>query len=334
MIDMLAALWSSVGVGTVLLVGIPLLFFVTGTVRYIPNTRVGIAERLWSFRGSVRSGLIALAGEAGFQPQVLRGGLHFMMPLQYRVHRVPLVTIPQGKIGYIFARDGQPLPPTQTLGSSPPGIDFQDATAFLTNGGQRGPQRAILREGTYAINLAQFVVITEEQVYYLALEREEHAVFDRMASLIRERDGFEPVVIKGSDDVIGIVTVHDGPSLPPGEIIAPTVGDDPTDRATFHNTFQDPERFLAAGGLRGRQLQVLVEGTYYVNRLFATVEMSPRPWSRSATSAWWSPTPARSDSTSRARSTSTASWSRAASAACGAGRSCRASTPSTPTPAR
>ena len=37
------------------------------------------------------------------------------MPFQYRLHKMPLVTIPQGKIGYVFARDGQPLPPTQTL---------------------------------------------------------------------------------------------------------------------------------------------------------------------------------------------------------------------------
>ena len=29
----------------------------------------------------------------------------------------PLVTIPQGKIGYVYARDGKPLPPSQTLGS-------------------------------------------------------------------------------------------------------------------------------------------------------------------------------------------------------------------------
>jgi uncharacterized membrane protein YqiK len=42
---------------------------------------------------------------------------------------------------------------------------------------------------------------------------------------------------------------------------------------TFHNSFQDPEKFIAAGGRRGRQLQVLVEGSYYINRLFATVEM-------------------------------------------------------------
>src|SRR5262245_59235805 len=97
-----------------------------------------------------------------------------------------------------------------------------------------------------------------------------------MAEVIRERHGFEPVVIKGADDVIGIVTVHDGPSLPEGQIIAPTVGDDAAVPELYHNNFQDPERFLRAGGLRGRQLQTLVEGTYYINRLFATVEMIPK----------------------------------------------------------
>ena len=77
------------------------------------------------------------------------------------VHIAPLVTIPQGKIGYIFARDGEPLSAMQVLASNVTANDFQDVAAFLNNGGQRGPQRQILREGTYAINLAQFVVITE-----------------------------------------------------------------------------------------------------------------------------------------------------------------------------
>ncbi|TNY03007.1 hypothetical protein, partial [Escherichia coli] len=44
------------------------------------------------------------------------------------------------------------------------------------------------------------------------------------------------------------------------------------DNGTFHNNFQEPEQFLAAGGYRGRQLQVIVEGTWYINRLFATIE--------------------------------------------------------------
>ncbi len=47
-------------------------------------------------------------------------------------------------------------------------------------------------------------------------------------------------------------------------------------RDTYHDNFQDPERFLKAGGFRGRQLQVLAEGTYSINRLFATVEMIPK----------------------------------------------------------
>jgi uncharacterized membrane protein YqiK len=246
------------------------------TFRYIPNDRVGIVEKLWSPSGSVTHGIIALNGEAGFQPELLRGGWHVMMPFQYRLHQMPLVTIPNGKIGYVFARDGQPLPPTQTLAGNVTANDFQDVAAFLRSGGQRGPQRKILREGTYAINTAQFVVITNDRVYFLALDAADGDTFKRMAALIAERRGFEPVVIKDAEDSIGVVTVHDGASLPDGQIIAPTVGDDSKTPVLYHNNFQDPEKFLQAGGLRGRQLQTLVEGTYYINRLFATIEMIPK----------------------------------------------------------
>ncbi|MGO8992912.1 MAG: SPFH domain-containing protein [Polyangiaceae bacterium] len=252
-----------------------LLLLLSG-FRVIPNDRIGIVEKRWSTRGSVRSGLIALHGEAGYLPDVLRGGIHYLMPIQYRVHVAPLVTIPQGRIGYVFARDGQPLSPMQALASNARANDFQNVRAFLEAGGQRGPQRSILREGTYAINLTQFIVVTDSAIHRLALAKQDDADFGRMGATIAERDGFKPVVIKGSDDLLAIVTTHDGPSLPQGEIIAPVVGDDPKDLAHYHNDFQDPERFLAAGGLRGRQLQVLVEGTYYVNRLFATVEMVPK----------------------------------------------------------
>lgn len=246
------------------------------SIRFIPNNRAGVVEKRVSARGSVRSGLIALHGEAGFQPKVLRGGVHLLMPLQYRVHSVPLVTIPQGKIGYVFARDGVPLTPGQTLARRTECDNFQDVTSFLANEGQRGPQRQILREGTYAINLVQFVVITQDGVFYLRFNRDEDVTFRRMAEEIALRGGFEPVVIKGTDDLVGIVTTHDGPSMPQGAIIAPTVGDDPQKEETYHNSFQDPERFLRAGGFRGRQYQVLVEGTYFVNRLFATVELIPK----------------------------------------------------------
>jgi uncharacterized membrane protein YqiK len=245
-----------------------LMFRKSNTLRYIPNNRIGVVEKLWSARGSVKHGFIALAGEAGFQPNVLRGGWHMLFPFQYRVHVLPLVTIPQGKLGYVFARDGQTLPPTQALASNATAKDFTDVGEFLRAGGQRGPQRRVLREGTYALNLAQFVVLTEGDLHYLPLDKDEQALFHKMSALLVDREGFAPVVI--TSDLVGIVTVHDGPSLAHGEIIAPTVGDG--DTAVHHNSFQDPELFLAAGGKRGRQLEVLVEGTYFINRLFSTVE--------------------------------------------------------------
>src|SRR5260370_32704367 len=128
------------GVG-VLLIAVLVLLFAWLSLRYIPNQQVGVIEKLWSRAGSVPEGtIIAVNGEAGFQADLLRGGLHFgLWRWQYRVHRCPLVTIPQGKVGYIYARDGESLLPSQTLGHVVDCNYFQDARAFL---GQLGPDRA------------------------------------------------------------------------------------------------------------------------------------------------------------------------------------------------
>lgn len=261
--------WAALAVGALVLL---VLFVVSGIVRYVGNNRIAIVEKLWSGKGSIAGGLIALKGQAGFQPGVLRGGFHFFFPFQYRLHVQPLVTIPQGQVGYVFARDGAPLESTQTLARNVEATVFEDTRQFLESGGQKGPQRKILREGTYAINLAQFVIIAHDRIYGIQLEGNDQVLFDEMNDIIAERDGFNAVVIRDGEDSIGVVTVHDGPSMPSDQIIAPTVGNDQSDLATFHNNFQDPEAFLSAGGKRGRQLQVLVEGSYFINRLFATVE--------------------------------------------------------------
>lgn len=261
---------------TSVLVGIILLLWLLG-FKIIRNDRVGIVEKWWSGKGSLKEQIIALNGEAGYQPELLRGGIHFRSPLFYKVHIEPLVTVPQGKMAYVFARDGQVLDPTQTLGRVvPEANNFQDVRAFLKGGGQKGPQRGIIREGTYAFNLAQFVIITESKTYYLKMgNREEQNALAEMAQLIAARGGFSPVVIQGNQDQVGIVTVHDGPSLGREDIICPTVGDDAKE-AHYHNNFQDINAFLAAGGYRGRQLQVLADGTYFINRIFATVEFIPK----------------------------------------------------------
>jgi uncharacterized membrane protein YqiK len=267
-------------------------------MRYIPNSCVGIVEKLWSPKGSVPEGsILALAGEAGYQADVLRGGFHFgLWRWQYRIHKVRLVVVPQGKIGYLYARDGEPLAATQTLARVVPCSNFQDARAFLLgNGGatrgQRGRQRDILREGVYAINLALFVVLTEDEVYQLRSlqDKQEQERIGKWQQQLAWVGGFGPVVVgspvESTDpldhdnrvtvDSIAIVTVHDGPSLPEGEIIAPTVGGDAAD-PNYHNNYQDLEAFLRAGGRRGRQYAPLTDGTYFINRWFATVELIPK----------------------------------------------------------
>jgi uncharacterized membrane protein YqiK len=271
-------------------------------MRYIANNRVGIVEKLWSLKGSVQEGrIIALDGEAGIQAEVLRGGLHFgLWRWQYRIHKAPLVSVPQGKIGYVYARDGEALLPSQTLGQVIECNNFQDARQFLGGEpsspeqqpilGQRGRQRAILREGVYAINIGLFTVMTEDTVYRLegGGARELKALMSWQTEL-SQNGGFHPVIIGGGVEAVdplnperktkvdsmGIVTVHDGPSLPPGEIIAPAVGVDRADK-DFHNNFQDPEAFLRAGGRRGVQYVPLTDGTYFINRWFATVESIPK----------------------------------------------------------
>ena len=260
-----------------------LLVYASRAIVYIPNDRVGIVERLWG-AASIARGLVALNGEVGYQPAVLRGGLHYFFPFQYRVHKADLVTIPQGEIGYIFARDGHDLLDGQALGRT---VDtgVEDVAAFLKAGGQKGPQRMILREGTYALNVAQFAIITASHVHGLLLSQDERGTIEQMGTVLSQRGGFSPVVIVGrqataneenSHDMLGVVTIHDGPVLPPDEIVAPRVGHDPANKATFHNNFQNIDAFLRAGGYRGRQHQVLVEGTYYINRLFATVDFIPK----------------------------------------------------------
>ena len=245
--------------------------------------------------------------EAGFQADILRGGIHFgYYPWQYRVHRQPLVTVSEGKLAYVYARDGKPLLATQTLGRVVECNSFQDARTFLEAAGERGRQRAILREGVFAINTALFVVITEDFVYSGRVLEEEPKKYSGWLEDLLRMGGFSPVIIgpvrrgflpppqgatligpaipdfpvpppgdaiKSDSDDIGVVSVHDGPTIPSGEIIAPEVGNPDS---SGHNYFQDPEAFLHLGGRRGKQLQVLTDGTFFINRWFATIEKNPK----------------------------------------------------------
>ena len=276
---------------------------------YIPHTHVGIIEKLWSSRGSLCEGqIIARKGEAGLQARFLRGGIHFgLYPWQYRIHKEPLVVVAEGKMAYVYARDGVPLEPIQTLGRNVESNHFQDAIRFLEAQGQRGRQRGILREGVYAINLGLFVVITEERVFSGPV-RESLDRYESWKAQLASMRAFDPVVIgtgaggqshlrvnvvaaiaSGVDvapsldknttefdpnvDTIGVVSIQDGPTIGSGEIIAPEVK---ASAGKDHNYFQDPEVFLELGGRRGKQLQVLTDGTFFINRWFGSVEIKAK----------------------------------------------------------
>src|ERR1700758_2011011 len=175
-----------------------LLFFLPRLlgIVYIPHTQVGIIEKIWSGKGSLKDGqIIARNGEAGFQARFLRGGIHFgLYPWQYRIHKEPLVVVAEGKMAYVYARDGVPLEPIQTLGRNVESNHFQDAIAFLEAGGQRGRQRGILREGVYAINLALFVIITEDRVFSGPI-RESADKYELWKAQLLGLRAFDPVVI-------------------------------------------------------------------------------------------------------------------------------------------
>src|SRR3954447_1201882 len=298
-----SVLWVGGLAVVVLLLCLPRLLGIV----YIPHTQVGIIEKIWSSKGSLREGqIIARNGEAGFQAKFLRGGIHFgLYPWQYRIHKEPLVVVGEGKMAYVYARDGIPLEPVQTLGRNVDCNHFQDAMAFLEARGQRGRQRGILREGVYAINLALFVVITEERVFSEPV-RESADRYESWKAQLAGLRAFDPVVIGAAGqtpirgtlaetsaseagstpslaaatpdfhpevDTIGVISIQDGPTIGSGEIIAPEVK---AIGGLDHNYFQDPEAFLELGGKRGKQLQVLTDGTFFINRWFGTVEIKAK----------------------------------------------------------
>src|SRR3954468_14105998 len=204
----------------------------------VPNDSVGVVTKKFSLgkhRELPDGSIIALNGEAGYQADTLTPGLHFgLWPVQYRVDLVKFLTVPPGKVGCVEACDGRPLPTGRIIARNVACDSFQDARAFLTDGGERGPQMALVGPGTYRINPLLFRV--------------------ELAA-----------VIDIPDNKVGVVTTREGAPLAKGEIAGLTVDG--------HNLFQDPQAFIDSHGTKGLQEQVLLSGRYFINPRFATIEI-------------------------------------------------------------
>ncbi|MDY0745478.1 SPFH domain-containing protein [Paucibacter sp. R3-3] len=173
-------------------------------------------------------------GERGAQMALIPPGTWRINPLVFKVSTVAMTVIGAGKIGIVEARDGRPLAEGRVIGRQVDCDSFQDARAFIDGGGERGPQMAIVPQGTYRINPMLFKI--------------------ELADVTDVPEGR-----------IGIVTTREGRPLATGEIAGPEV--------PGHNLFQDPQRFVDNGGNKGLQEQVLLSGRYFINPKFAVVEM-------------------------------------------------------------
>lgn len=207
----------------------------------VPEDKIGLVTKKFVLFGADKSlpdgRIIATKGEAGFQAQTLAPGLYWGMWIwQYSVDMTPFTIIPEGKIGLVLSKDGKEIPTGRILARKVESDNFQDATAFLNNGGQKGRQTAFITSGSYRINTHLFEVVITDQV----------KIFENM---------------------VGIVTALDGEPIPQGQIAGKYVDG--------HNNFQDFDKFLEDGGNRGLQPQVMLAGSYYINTWAVQIEQNP-----------------------------------------------------------
>jgi uncharacterized membrane protein YqiK len=194
--------------------------------------------------------IIALNGEAGYQARLLSPGWHFgLWRWRYRVIKVPTIIVRPGEIALIVAADGAAMPNEHVLGKSVPCDDFQDAEAFLSRGGERGRQLAMLTAGTYRINPALFEVVTTANASKAGMSPNDLRVYQ-----------VQP-------ERVGIVTALDGRPITAGDLAGPIV--------PGHESFQRGQAFIDAGGCRGLQEEVLLSGSWNLNPWLVQIEQVP-----------------------------------------------------------
>jgi uncharacterized membrane protein YqiK len=229
-----------------LIIGVPLflLIFYKFILRVffglviVPEDRIGLVIKKFVLFGKQElpeGRIIATKGEAGFQAQTLAPGVYFWKWIwQYSINFQPFIIVPTSKIGLILAKDGAELETGRILGRKVDCDSFQDAEAFLANGGRKGRQTAIIAPGSYRINTLLFEIEMTDMTMI-------------------------------PDNAVGIVTTMEGKPLSEGQIAGKVI--------EGHNKFQDIDLFLASEGLKGLQEQVILAGSYFLNPWFAKLEL-------------------------------------------------------------
>src|SRR6185369_4957196 len=193
----------------------------------VAGNELAVLERRWFGKKMAQGRVVAMGDEVGIQARTLGPGLHFLIPFIYVAQKSPFIEIKDGEIGIVESIDGNPIPPGRIFAQVVEGHNaFQDGEAFLTKGGQKGPQIQILAPGKYRINPYQFNVTKAGAVF----------------------------IDKGK---VGVVTAMDGQKIPAGRLLGQSV--------PGHSNFESGQAFLENGGQKGPQIDLLQPGTYRIN---------------------------------------------------------------------
>ncbi len=192
-------------------------------------TEIAIKERRYFGAKMPPGRVVATEGEVGIQADVLKPGLHLIKyPFERIVRKVPLIEIGADELGIVEAVDGAPMPPGRNFApdrAQNAHNNFQDPIAFIKQGGVKGIQLRTLPPGLWPIHPYLFRVSVAKTT----------------------------MIPQGK---VGVVSAADGSQLDAGRLLGKAI--------EGHRNFQDAEQYIAAGGQKGPQVEILTPGTYRI----------------------------------------------------------------------
>ncbi|MDT5272137.1 MAG: hypothetical protein QOH49_4323 [Acidobacteriota bacterium] len=190
---------------------------------------IAIKERRYFGSKMPPGRVVATEGEVGIQADVLKPGLHLVKwPFEKVVRKVPLIEIGADELGIVEAIDGEPMSTGRIFApdrAQNAHNNFQDPIAFIKRGGVKGMQLRTLPPGLWPIHPYLFRVSISK-------------------------------VTTIPPGKVGVVTSSDGDPPDPGRLHGKAIDG--------HHNFQDAEQYIASGGQKGPQVELLTPGTYRI----------------------------------------------------------------------
>ncbi|MGH9801079.1 MAG: hypothetical protein ACRD82_11995, partial [Blastocatellia bacterium] len=216
-------------IGAAIVCVVIVLYVLSKILVNVGAKEIAIKERRYIGRKMPPGRVVATEGEVGIQADVLKPGLHVVKyPFEKVVSKVPLIEIGSDEMGIVEAIDGEPLPAGRIFApdrAQNAHNNFQDPIAFIHQGGVKGIQMRTLPPGLWPIH---------PYLFRLSIAK---------ATMIPQGK-------------VGLVNAADGAPLDQGRLIGRSV--------EGHSNFQNAEQFIAAGGQKGSQVDILTPGTYRI----------------------------------------------------------------------